>query len=190
MSSTPPSKWKLTEETLLNDCKVYQVFKQHFCHPSDKREGDFYVNKSNHWAQAIALTENNEVLLVNQFRFGSQELSWEVPGGVIDDKDSTPTIAAERELLEETGYQGDPGIELSWCYPNPAILNNKTYFILFKNCKKIADPALDANEEIQLKTVTVDEAMRMVMEQEITHSLAMNSILLLNAHFETMIKNG
>lgn len=184
MSSQKPAEWELTDESLVADCRVYHVYKQHYKHPYDKREGDFFVNKCNHWAMALALTEKNEVILVNQFRFGSQKLSWEVPGGIIDDADTDPILAAERELLEETGYKGDPGIQLSWCHPNPAILNNKTFFILFKNCKKVADLALDNNEEIELKTVTVEEAVDMVLKQELTHSLAINAILLLKTHLE------
>ena len=68
------------------DCKVFKVVKKHFKHP-DGKSGDFYINMSPDWVQVAALlktdkTDEPQVVIVNQFRFGVQKTSWEFPGGV------------------------------------------------------------------------------------------------------------
>ena len=83
MSSTPPSQWDLKENHLHSDCRIFEVYKQRFRRKSDGVEGDFFVLDTNSWVNVLAVAPNKELVLVRQFRFGTQEFSLEPPGGVI-----------------------------------------------------------------------------------------------------------
>lgn len=176
MSHLPPAPWDLVQTTPHADCKVYHVEKQCLRHPGDGREGDFYIMRCPDWVLVIALTTEREVVLVNQFRFGSRDFSWEVPGGVIDDEDPSPLEAGLRELVEETGYVGENARYLGWCYPNPALQTNRSHFIFVENCHQRQGQDLDPHEELQVKAVPVEEAYAMAARGEITHSIAINAI--------------
>ncbi|GHC05449.1 NUDIX hydrolase [Cerasicoccus arenae] len=182
MSHLPPANWDLIRSTHHADCKVYEVVKERFRHPGDEREDDFYTMKCRDWVLVLALTADKQLVLVNQFRFGVRSSSWEMPGGVIDDEDADPMIAGPRELVEETGYEGDPPHYLGWCHPNPALQNNRAHFIVVENCHLRQGQNLDPNEELQVKVIPVDEAYAMMTHCEITHSMAINALFWLQRY--------
>jgi len=175
-----PSAWKLLNSTLVADCKVFKVNKERFAHP-DGRADDFYVTDCNDWVLALALTKDNKIILVNQHRFGTKSFSVEPPGGVIDNGED-PIKAAERELLEETGYKGVCPILLASVSPNPAIMNNKSHIVLIKDCIKISDTNFDKNEEISTKLYSLNELDDLIYSGRMHHSLAINAVYLLQKH--------
>ncbi len=181
MSDQVPSLWTPGEEVLHAECRVYDVYKRRYTHPGDQRSGDFFIIRSNDWVQVLPLTTDGQLVLVRQYRFGTHELSWEVPGGVIDDGEDA-LGAGLRELEEETGYHSAQARILSWCYPNPALQANRTHFVLAEGCVKRSAQNLDANEELQVKLFSVEEASAMARRGEISHALAINAIFFLEHH--------
>ncbi|QYY36691.1 NUDIX hydrolase [Ruficoccus sp. ZRK36] len=181
MSKQAPSHWVPGEETLHAQCKVYDVYKRHYSHPVDGRNGDFFIIQCNDWVQCIPLTTDGQIILVRQYRFGTQELSWEVPGGIIDNGED-PVTAALRELSEETGYHCEQARLLAQCYPNPALQGNHTHFVLAEGCTLQSGQDLDPHEELEVRLFTVEEAMQMARKGGITHALAINSIFFLESH--------
>ncbi|PWU07039.1 MAG: hypothetical protein C5B43_00925, partial [Verrucomicrobia bacterium] len=95
-SHKSPQSWKILSETQIATCRIFDVYCRHCHHPSGK-DGMFYALKLADWALALPITENRELILVQQYRFAANTLSWEVPGGIIDPKE-TPLDAAGREL--------------------------------------------------------------------------------------------
>lgn len=178
-------KWQLEGEKLVADCRVFKVKLKTFVHP-DGRRGDFYVNESSDWVQVAPIIRDGKngkirTVLVKQFRFGIQEMSWEFSGGIVE-KGESPAKAAARELLEETGYSGGkPKIVASYS-PNPAIQNNLAHFAVMENCEKTAPTHWDENEEIETKLVDVDSLDSMVKSGKIVHSIAINSIYFLQKY--------
>ena len=170
-----PKKWELIEERLHAKCRIFEVRSQHFKHPKDGREGDFYVLKTSDWVNVLALTAEKEIVMVRQFRYGSRELSLETPGGVIE-KGEDPVVAGLRELREETGFAGGSARLLSECRPNSAILSNRCHFVLAENVKKVAEVDFDPNEEIETVLMPIAEISDRVRSGEISHSLALNAI--------------
>lgn len=170
-----PKPWNLTNETSFANCVVFKIFKKHFEHPTDGRAGDFYVAHAPDWAICIPVTREGKIILVNQFRFGIRNLSWEFPGGIVDPGES-PTQAAVRETAEETGYTGDAPIALGSVASNPAIFDNRCHFTLIENCIRTLDTHFDANEEIETRLASPAEVLALARDGGIVHALMLAAI--------------
>lgn len=121
-------------------------------------------------AGAMALTENNEVILVKQYRHPVDEVLLEIPGGFVDAGEQ-PEYAIRRELMEETGYSFSSVHLLGKTALNPGVLNNYTYMFLALGGVKTAAQQLDANEEIEIILKPLEEVRSMLMRGEIKQSM-------------------
>jgi ADP-ribose pyrophosphatase len=178
--SSTPAHWELKKDESYAKCRVFDVRKQHFIHPSRNLTGDFFVLNSPDWVNVVALTPDNGIVLVRQFRFGLRDLSWEVPGGIME-PDEDPVKTGLRELEEETGWQAQTGKLLASCSPNPAILNNRCHFVLATDLQFHGKTAWDEHEDMQTAVFPEATVMDMVLEQKICHSLALNALMYFRA---------
>jgi len=179
-----PSPWDMQENNLHADCRIFEVRKQRLKRRSDGLEGEFFVLDTNDWVNVLALTPDDKIILVRQFRYGSKEHSLEPPGGVVE-RGEDPMVAGLRELQEETGYVGEEPKLLGVVRPNAAILSNRCHVILVRNAKKTAELNFDQHEELVTKLYPVKELKEMVRRGEITHSIGLNSIMMLLLELDT-----
>jgi 8-oxo-dGTP pyrophosphatase MutT (NUDIX family) len=177
----PPAAWLNVSQTQVADCRVFRVQRRRLRHASDGREGDFYIIEAPDWVITLPLTSKQELILVRQWRFGVEQLSWEPPGGVMDPGED-PVTAGQRELLEETGYAGSPVCVLGQAAPNPAIQNNHAHFILVENCVPKAALHWDPHEELETGIFPLAEVEQMIRRGEIFHSIALNAVQFLQMH--------
>lgn len=131
---------------------------------------DYYVLEYNNWVNAVAITEDEKVLMVHQYRHAAGIVSLEIPGGVIDAGES-PEQALRRELLEETGYRFDDFELLSIVYANPSTANNHTYCYLARGGKRVQQQKLDEQEELVVETFTIDEVKKLLLNNKIAQAL-------------------
>lgn len=178
--SPAPALWELTKDESYAKCRVFDVRKQHFVHPGRKTEGDFFVLNSPDWVNVVAVTPDGGIVLVRQFRFGLRDLSWEVPGGIMEAGED-PVKTGLRELEEETGWQAASGKLLASCSPNPAILNNRCHFVLAEDLYFHGKTDWDEHEDMQTQVFPEATVMQMVLHQEIRHSLALNALMYYHA---------
>jgi len=165
-----PETWKRKTSKEIADCRVFKV-REDFCERSnDGVEHTFFVVENPDWVNVIALTKDEQVILIKQFRHGTEEVILEIPGGMIDECEE-PIIAAARELVEETGFAAREIIPLGKSRPNPAIQNNWIYHFLALDCDKIKDTAFGEHESVVTKLVTLEELDQIIENEEITHSL-------------------
>jgi ADP-ribose pyrophosphatase len=146
--------------------------------PDDGPARPFYVIEAPHWINVIPLTAEGSVLMVRQFRFGIEDLTLEIPGGMCDG-DEAPIVAARRELREETGYDSDDLIELGWVHPNPPVQNNRCYTYLARNPYRVGDPEPDRDERFEQVRVALDDVPRLIADRTITHALVLAAFHLL-----------
>lgn len=138
-------------------------------------EAEFYRIHTNDWVNIIALTAQQEVILVRQTRFGVEEDSLEIPGGVMD-QGELPLVAAQRELAEETGYTSSKWTSLGFVTANPAIMNNRCHLFLAEECRCTEALNLDAFEDIRLEVIPVAEFLEKVKSNEIHHALVVAAV--------------
>ena len=141
------------------------------CEMPDGRIVDqYYVLEYPNWVNAVAITEDNKVLMVRPYRHAAGIVSLEIPGGVIDG-DEAPEAAMRRELLEETGYQFDDIELIATVYANPSTANNHTYCYLARNGKKVQEQSLDEHEELVIEQYTITEIKQLLADNKIAQAL-------------------
>ncbi|MGB4398431.1 MAG: NUDIX hydrolase [Daejeonella sp.] len=144
---------------------------------------DYYVLEYPNWVNVIALTEDNQVILVRQYRHAAGEEILELPGGVIEENE-IPEQAARRELLEETGYEFTSFEFLADLYANPSTANNKTHCFLATGGIKTSDQKLDRGEEIIVELVSLEKLKELVLSNSFGQALHTSGI------FYALIKLG
>lgn len=163
-------KWKVLESKKLFSEPWFTVRKDICQLPNGKKHEAYYILEYPDWATAFALTLDNKVVMVRQYRHGLGEISVELPGGVID-KGETAEQAIRRELKEETGYEFDSVEEIGMVAPNPATSTNYMHMFIAKGGKKVAGQNLDATEDVEVLIVSIDELKKMLRENKIVQSL-------------------
>ena len=176
MTSGEPSRWLRGGERVLASTRVLELRSLRYRHPSRGGEREFVVAHAPDWVNVVAVTPQGALVLVRQFRFGSGELSLEVPGGVMEAGEE-PVGAAVRELAEETGYRGRARL-LGSVHPNPAIMDNRCHVVLVEGAAPEAPLKWDDDEEIQVLTAPVADALAWARSGIITHSLTIAALML------------
>lgn len=128
------------------------------------------------WATVLALTKEQEVVLIRQYRHGAQKVIVELPGGTMDREDESPIAGARRELLEETGYTSDRFIQVGCVSPNPANQTNLIYSFLALDAKKVCDQHLDGTEEIEVFLKPLEEVIAMAKNGELLQSMQVSAL--------------
>ena len=158
-------------EQVLEENWLFRVRRERFRSRSSGRTHDFYVIDLADAVHVIALTPEREVLLVRQFRAGSGRDSLETPGGLLEPGED-PLEAGARELVEETGYAGDPPVLLGTVWSNPSLVTSRITTIVVPNVRRVAEPKFDVNEELTLELVPAAEIPAMIRDGRIDHALA------------------
>lgn len=145
--------------------------------PDGKIVDPYYVYEFPTWVSAFAVTEDRKVILVRQYRHAVEETILEIPGGCVDDDDSSFEKAAARELLEETGYEFSRYDYLGKISANPSTNNNWMHMFLATGGKKVAKQQLDHNEDIEVVIITIDELKRLLNENQILQAMHVTTIM-------------
>lgn len=163
-------RWHRIYSKTIGAFRIFTIREDGYRLPRSHQEAPFYILESNDWVNVIPITEDGKVLLIRQFRFGIEEVTLEIPGGIVD-SGYTPMEAARKELLEETGYSSDHWEYLGVVHPNPAFLNNRCHSFLARNVTKITEMSPEESEEFEALQVPLVEIKNLIGQGIISHSL-------------------
>jgi ADP-ribose pyrophosphatase len=172
--------WQKLRSKPAGDFRIFTVRSDHKVSPRTGQEHDFFVIDSVNWVNIIATTADQELVMVEQYRHGSDTVELEIPGGMMDAKDASPAIAGMRELREETGYEGEQPQIIGRIYPNPAIMSNTCFTLFMQNCRSKHPVEWDHGEDLITRLVPIAEIPGLVASGKIRHSLVVVALY----HFE------
>jgi ADP-ribose pyrophosphatase len=161
------------------DCRIFDV-RASERESSEGKRGTFYVIDSLDWVGVIPVVdtpEGRKFVMIRQFRHGTGRLSIEFPGGVVE-RGEDPSVAAARELTEETGYRAEMILPLGDLSPNPAIMSNTFHAYVAENCNFVGPQRLDEHEDIEAFLVPEREAIDIIGAADYGHALMTATLFL------------
>jgi ADP-ribose pyrophosphatase len=172
--------WKKISSQPAGDFRIFTIRSDRKISPRTEQQHEFFVIDSVNWVNIIAITPDQQLVMVEQYRHGSDTVELEIPGGMMDSTDATPEATAQRELREETGYEGCNAQRIGQILPNPAIMSNTCFTVMFDACRCLHSVEFDHGEDLLTRLVPLGEIPRLVASGEIRHSLVVVALY----HFE------
>lgn len=162
-------RWRVLRREVVVDNAPYNVLRRDHVQLPTGQEMDYYVNVYGDWVNALVVTPDNQVVLLQQYRHGIEQVMQEIPGGMMEPGEN-PAAAIEREVREETGYASDEApIFLGQFYPNPATSTNQVHCYLLRNARRVGEQRLDATEDILVQEVPLVEVGKMIRGGTLPH---------------------
>jgi ADP-ribose pyrophosphatase len=173
----PPAleKWRRVRDEPAGSYRVFDVHRLELVDAAGRDRGQAFTIRCSDWCNVVAVTPEQEIVLVWQYRFGSESFSLEIPGGVIESGEA-PAHAALRELREETGYEAESVEPLLVVEPNPAIQNNRCHTFLARGARPTAATRFDSMEELQTVLLPASRIGDLLDGGQITHALVQGAL--------------
>ncbi len=168
-------KWK-TIQSAYHYKTPFGNLRQDTCQlPNGTIINDYYVQEYADWVNAVVLTEDHQVLFVEQYRHAGQDYFLEIPAGKIEEGESHEE-GIVREVREETGYiSKTKPIKMGEFMVNPATQTNKVVTYLILDAYKECEQDLDDTEEIEVRIFPIDEIEGMIRRQQITQLFSVSA---------------
>ena len=163
--------WQTLGSRRVGDFRIFTVRSDEKVSPRTGQKHDFFIIECVDWVNVLALTPDHHLVMVEQFRHGSNTVELEIPGGIMDAGETSPVETGMRELREETGYAGRNARVLGKVFANPAIMTNTCYTVIVEDCTLQHAVQFDSGEDLVTRLVPITEVPRLVATGKINHPL-------------------
>jgi len=167
--------WQTQSTRLLEQYRIMSVRTAVRTHPRTGKDHDFYIMDCPDWVNIMAITPDQHMVMVRQYRHGTDTVDLEIPGGVMDPGDACAVATGTRELREETGYEGEGARIIGTIAPNPAIMSNYCRTVLIENCTLMHPTSFDEGEDIETVLVPISTMDQMVRDGIVQHALVVTA---------------
>jgi len=172
--------WSRIDSKPVGDFRIFTVRADQKRSPRTGQPHDFYVIDCVNWVNVIATTPDQQLVMIDQYRHGSNTVELEIPGGMMDAGETSPVVTGVRELREETGYEGQNARLIGEIFPNPAIMSNTCHTVLMENCELKHPTEFDHSEDLITRLVPIAQIPKLIADGKIRHSLVVVALY----HFE------
>ena len=172
--------WEKLSSKPVGDYRIFTVRTDEKLSPRTGARHDFFIIDCVDWVNILALTPQRELVMVEQYRHGSNTVELEIPGGIMDRSDASPVHTGVRELREETGYEGQSARVVGEVFANPAIMSNTCHTVLIENCALKHPVEWDSGEDMLTRLVPLAEVRSLVATGKIKHPLVIVALYYLD----------
>ena len=172
--------WPTMDSRLVGDFRIFRIRSDLKINPRTRRLHDFYAVDCADWVNVLAITPTMELVMVEQFRHGTNTIELEIPGGMLDPNEIDPVAAGIRELREETGYVGETGWLIGKIFPNAALFSNRCFTLLVQGARLQHAVELDSGEDIATRRVPLADLETLMASGKIQHALVAVALYHLN----------
>lgn len=163
-------KWSRIKDRVLSETRIFTLMEVLDRSPYTDREHTFCTIDSPDWVNLVPVTGQGEVVMIRQYRHGSQQVTLEIPGGMID-AGETPAAAGRRECQEETGYIVDGVESLGVLNPNPALFGNRLHTFVGHVVDVIDKVEVSETERTEVELVEIPLVRELLQDGTIDHAL-------------------
>jgi ADP-ribose pyrophosphatase len=163
--------WKRITSKPAGDFQIFTARWDEKVSPRTGRVHRFIILDSHDWVNIVAVTPEQKLVMVEQYRQGTDTVELEIPGGLLNGPQESPLAAGLRELREETGYEGESAEILCEQLPNPAFQSNRCHTILAQNCTLKHPLEWDSGEDLVVRLVPAEEIPGLIQAGRIRHSI-------------------
>jgi len=175
VSNNKQMVWECTQTTPGPDLKLFRVRFDWMRNPRNNHTVKATVLEAQDWVNVVPLTPEGKIVVVRQYRFGTRQVTTEIPAGIVEPGE-TSKEGAIRELKEETGYTTEEWEYMGYVDPNSAFLDNRCHHWVARNVVQTSPPELGSGENLQISEMSLEEIRREISEGRFRHSLAITAL--------------
>ncbi len=169
--------WRLVDQQVLITDPWLQVYENEYELPDGSRLDKYHALRERDGVVIVALTPQEDLLLVRQYRPGIEALVYELPAGFVEDGETDVLERAKHELAEETGYAAEEWQALGPLHDAPHRIKKTTHSFLALNVHHVTEQHQDATEFVRYERVPLAQALQMIQSDEITSAVMVAAIL-------------
>lgn len=164
-------RWKVLSTEYLFRRPWLTVRRHRMLLPTGTEHSEYYILEYPTWVNIIALTPDEKMVLVRQYRPALDVTRYELCAGVMDDTDDSPLAAAQRELLEETGFGGGEWSRLMVVGPNASAMTNVSITFVARGVTQVSSQHLEDTEDLSVRVFSRKAVYDMLVAGQFAQAL-------------------
>lgn len=184
-SPDDPARWLTLERKKALETPIFSVHSHLRAHPRRETQATFWSLSPDDWVNILAITPDQQLVLVKQYRHGTDSLTLEIPGGAVDAGED-PMEAARRELREETGFSSNTWKVLGRIAVNPAFMTNYCTTLLALDATATHRQDFDEHEELRVHLIELDAFFDAIDTGTIDHGIVVSAAYFLRRHLDAL----